>query len=334
MNRFFAIIVLFLCVYSARVQAQPAVRVEFEKFVHRFPMRTWMDLDSLRRLRPEDMEVGDSIPIDMANRNMYYDKNERNDYNHVKRGKVTTNHPDWGELPPPLIRNINGNYRHAHGGFGLFFAQRGMRYEVERGDFVPSDEYSKVYPLGRIECCDDVVVLVLLYKYMPELTFVYSIDVYTYTKSDQQMCSAMTIGGECTVSDLVFSEDFSVSFKDWYEIGFGDGGSSTYAHANEKFILSPDGYLSEIFVEWPQCGYIVDPDGYVNMRKSPDVKSEVVATISSDSFVVCYPVNGTKWLRVWKFIDMKNEVYRSDCEGYIHMSRFEDQYEYESKRGW
>lgn len=335
MNKY--ILIIIMCVSTNYIYAQTQMQIEFEKFLLRFPVCTWMDLDSIRKLTPQDMSINDSIPIDVANRNMWDEGNRYKPdciYNHLKNEKITTDRPKWGTTRPPFIRTIDGKYRTSHEDFGLFIQQRGIQYNEVQKLWEPSDEYSCVYPLARIDLYDDVVVLVVLYKYMPESTFIYAIDLYTYTKSDQQMCSAMSIGDEGPASDIVFSNDLTISFKDWYEIGFGDGGSSTYAYANEKYILSPDGYLSEIFVEWPQCGYIVDPDGYVNMRKSPDVKSEVVATISSDSFVVCYPVKGTKWLRVWEFIDMKKEVYRRDCEGYIHSSRFEDQYEYESKQGW
>ncbi len=327
--------VMLVC--ANQIQAQTQMQQEFEKFLQRFSVCNWMDLDSIRQLTPEDMIIGDSIPIDVANRNMWYEGNKYKPdciFNHVKNEKNTVNRPSWGELPPPLIRNIDGEYGSPHGGFGLFSIQRGIKYDDKLNEWVPSDEYSKVYPLAQISLYKDIVAIIVLYKYMPESIFKYSIDLYTYTKSDQQMCSAMSIGGDCDISDVVINDDITIACKEWYDIDYNNDGSSLHINIDEKYHISEDGYITEIFLREPFLGYVVDADGYVNVRESPDVKSKVLYTISSDSFVVCYPIEGTQWAEMWKYSDIKKDTVGIDVKGYIHLSRLVPQYKYETERGW
>ena len=335
MRKFILSLIMAACANLTNAQTQ--MQMEFEKFLQRFPVRNWMDLDSIRKLTPEDMIIGDSIPIGVANRNMWYEGNKYKPdciFNHVKNEKKTANHPNWGELPPPLIIDIEGQFRTAVEGFGLFYHQRGIKYDDKSKEWVPSDEYSKVYPLARIDLYNDVVVLVVLYKYRPEDRFVYTIDLYTFTKSDQQMCSAKSIGGDCDISNVVINDDITIACKEWYDIDYNNDGSSLHINIDEKYHISEEGYITEIFLREPFLGYVVDDDGYVNVRESPDVKSKVLYTISSDSFVVCYPIEGTQWAEMWKYSDLKKDTVGIDVKGYIHLSRLVPQYKYEIERGW
>ena len=335
MRKFILSLIMAACANLTNAQTQ--MQMEFEKFLQRFPVRNWMDLDSIRKLTPEDMIIGDSIPIGVANRNMWYERNKYKPdciFNHVKNEKKTANHPNWGELPPPLIIDIEGQFRTAVEGFGLFYHQRGIKYDDKSKEWVPSDEYSKVYPLARIDLYNDVVVLVVLYKYRPEDRFVYTIDLYTFTKSDQQMCSAKSIGGDCDISNVVINDDITIACKEWYDIDYNNDGSSLHINIDEKYHISEEGYITEIFLREPFLGYVVDDDGYVNVRESPDVKSKVLYTISSDSFVVCYPIEGTQWAEMWKYSDLKKDTVGIDVKGYIHLSRLVPQYKYEIERGW
>ena len=315
---------LIVCTQFGYAFSQENMKTEFMQFLTRFPKKEWKDLESIRLSNiKESHSQYDTIPILIANRNMWYDET----YNHVKNKKDVGY--KYGPLPPPHYRTIDGRF-YNEGRIGIFSNARGWYYNEQKQEWLPSDEYNQVYPLAQIDLYDDVVMLVVGYKYMGNNpTHEYCIDAYTYIKSTQQMRSA-----------IVLSEDY----VDWreYEIAMVKNDTSIvsfyfkYKEQEDddypilikgelmvkKLRINKDGYLTIMSESDVNYGMINDSDGYTNVREEPNTKSKIIDTIPSESLVYYKVLPNSQWYSMLYLMQtIEGQSTLKEVHGYIHKSR-------------
>ena len=94
-----------------------------------------------------------------------------------------------------------------------------------------------------------------------------------------------------------------------------------------KYEITKDGHFKmvsqgkEIWNEYDKeysllkLGKISDPDGYVNVRRSSNSKSEILYTLPDKSSIIYYELKGKDWVEIVKSEDKSHEG------GFIHSSR-------------
>ena len=90
------------------MQAQTQMQIEFEKFLTRFPKKEWNDLKTIMFLTLADMEKYDTIPIEVANRNIWYVEPQNgpdNVFNHIRNMQYDE---FYGSKTPPHIKTKDG----------------------------------------------------------------------------------------------------------------------------------------------------------------------------------------------------------------------------------
>ncbi len=303
------IIGLLLCATSS-VSAQTRMQQEFEKFLSLFPSTTWDELNKLI-YNQELIESREQISHKMLKRNMWFEDSQ-NVYNHI-RGERKSADSDH-ETPPPHIIDVDGNLMH---------------YEK-------MGEYGEVYPIGKIDVAEDIVMIMLcnlkytmLFDDSPIIS--QRREFYTFRKSTQQMISAYLVIDHLNRS--YFIDDFTFVFFESHgsELPEDEGLYADWDYAHRKVLkLSPDGYFVEKERQtglYNYMGYIQDSDGYSNVRKSPSVNSEVLYQIKDSSYVATCGTPDGSWFEV-VYVDERlsdNDLPTGKkFGGYIHKSRLGD----------
>ncbi len=308
--------VMFVC--ANLTQAQTQMQIEFEKFLTRFPKKDWNDLKTMSFLTLADMEKYDTIPIEVANRNIWYEEPQfgpDNIYNHVKTMRLVKNKTSRIAIsvPPPYIKLNNEGYKQYDFGhqLGLYSESCLIVQDYETGDFKENpDMLSRVYPIALIDLYDDYILLIVGNRYIPEFNyFDFAIDAFIFCRSTQQLTSGfMLCGGPST---LIYDNYMIVSYE-YYETENGD--------VTDRYIyrIEPDGYIHQL-KEYSDISYLYgnvsDTDGYVNVRESTSTDSNVLYTIPDGCHVTVWPVPGTNWVEVVEVKDGNSNG------GYVHKSR-------------
>lgn len=269
---------------------------EFTNFLNRFPVVSWNQLDSLIQEKWETKEMKDFISLSEANRNIWYD--DEAGVSHVLRRK--------GDMLPPHIR-LNKKTYYTSGHCGIFLS-------------------GKVSPICKYYLSTNVIMLVVLYKfYDDEISQIRTnIDAFTFDLKDEQMCSALCLynyphkgSGLSPVYRAFLDNDHNITCLRFSSSE--EGPDELYVF---KYKLDVDGYIDG--VDSYKSDYvhakIEDPDGYVNLRESPNTKSKVLTTIDSGSYVVLEPMKNSNWY-ILRDYPSKNEKYIKYRNEYIYKDR-------------
>lgn len=280
----------------------------FDQFVNHFKKCEWSDLDSLRKIKMNDLKGMPELSMDDANDIIWSINNSDNVFN--------LPHEEWdgSEMPAPHIRTKNNKYRsYMHGYLGIFVPAPELMLTDEYPGAKPTGESSKIYALGRVELNKKIVALVVGYKYVREISFGYSTDVYIMNKSTHQLISAFCLSGDNPITSITYS-DLRISSYEFTE-NVAEDVTDHYIYK-----ISSDGILTETLVEKNienqfSTGVISDEDGYVNVRSEPNVKSEVLYTMPDKTKVLFHKIRGTEWAEILK-VDNSDKI-----GGFVHMSR-------------
>jgi len=77
-------------------------------------------------------------------------------------------------------------------------------------------------------------------------------------------------------------------------------------------------------VVFPKVGKIIDPDGYVNIRKEMNVNSPIIKRLEAkddndnDAVYYFYPCSGANWYQIREEIDYENKIV-----GYVYKNRIQ-----------
>ena len=155
---------------------------------------------------------------------------------------------------------------------------------------------------------EDIVLLVAGYRYsieVPNYLTEFSVDCYVLNKSEMRQTTCFSLNSSEILDDMrIFSFEY-------YE-GTGEEKLERYVYQ-----IRPNGVLYEID-DVIYEGVITDPtDDYVNIRKRPDLKSEIKRTIGIKTKVIYIEVPNSNWVEI--LLEGKDLKYRSG--GYVHKSR-------------
>lgn len=169
---------------------------------------------------------------------------------------------------------------------------------------------SPIYPLGQIDLYEDIVLLVVGVMHTTEtgeisIPVEISVNCYVLNKSEMRQTTCFSLGSSEILDDMrIFSFEY-------YE-GTGEEKLERYVYQ-----IRPNGVLYEID-DVIYEGVITDPtDDYVNIRKRPDLKSEIKRTIGIKTKVIYIEVPNSNWVEI--LLEGKDLKYRSG--GYVHKSR-------------
>lgn len=277
--------------------------ITFNEFIAKFPLCEWAKLDSIKKITLKDVEnKKDTLSFEDANE-------------HIWEHGVKQPHEEWrgSIMPSPHIRMGNNTYRSYMGGYlGVFDCEYGIRYNKKTDEWESNpNEKSQLFPLGRVEL-KDIVLLIVGYKFRKEMTFDFSIDVYILCKSSKNFISAFCLSGSNPVFTILYN-DYRITSYERYDT-IDDVITNRYVYKIES-----DGYLTEISADKNISDFswktVVDSDGYVNVRNYPNVKSEILYRIPSQTEVLSYQLKGTDWVEI---VDVKSS---KRIGGYVHNSR-------------
>lgn len=294
--------VMLVC--ANQMQAQTQMQIEFEKFIEKFPKKEWKDLRNIQRLTMDDLQKYQKVSAAEANRNIWYEEPQfgpNNIYNHVKEEHIVIDYKY--HLSGPIIKLNESENKSCYN-----CALLGRYYESE------DDE---VYAIARLEPFDDVVILVVGYKYADDTrTFRFAIDAFSFRRSTQQMCSGVELLGAKSFNPIATSllyDNYIVHSYEYYE-GTVEEILNRYVYRFESdgFFYQLNGNEDIIY----SYSKVSDPDGYVNVRKDTNVNSEVLYTVKDGCDVFVWQIPGTNWAEV---VSVRDDSRMSG--GYIHMSR-------------
>ena len=262
----------------------------FDEFLNRFPTLTWDKLDSLRMVKESDLINSDTISIEVANHNIW-DRNK-----------------PWVELTQRRYRRYMNAY------MGMFYTTEGVKYDEETKEWIPSVEHNKVYPLAKINLYDDVVMLVVGYKYFSEISFKFSQEVYLFKKSTQQLTSSFCLSGDNPARTIMYDYQ-RISSYEWEERMDED---VVYHYV---YKIGEDGFLEEVEdygkVELLK-GYISDKDGFVNVRQNPSTNAKILYTIPDETEVLYYLLPKSEWAEIHTVYDKSKNA---KIGGFVHISK-------------
>lgn len=299
-GKFFLIVICFLL----QMNIFTCVANSFEDFVRKFRICTWSELDSLQRITMKDLENSiDTVSIHDAN---FYIWDASETRPHADR--------DGSIYHSPHVRMKNGEFRgYLNYHLGMFSFDRGLIYNEKEDAYVSnSKETSKLYPLGKIEL-DNIVMLVLGYKFMNELAFEFSTDVYIINKSSKRFVSAFCLSGSNPANTIVYDD---------YRITSYESIDTMEDIITDRFVykIASDGYLTEVSADEKEIKDFVwktinDSDGYVNVRNYPNTNSEILYTLPTETRVLIHLIKDSNWAEIVKIKDAER------IGGYIHKSR-------------
>ncbi len=283
-------------IWSVVLAAEPGStnldKSQFVEFLSRFPTLTWDKLDSLRMVKESDLINSDTISIMVANHNIW-DRNT------------------------PWVKLTQGRYRRYMNAYmGIFYTTEGVKYDEETEEWIPSGEHNKVYPLAKINLYDDVVMLVVGYKYFSEISFEFSQEVYLFKKSTQQLTSSFCLSGDNPAHTILYENQLISS----YELEERMDEDVVYHYV---YKIGSDGFLEEVenygIVEL-YAGSISDKDGFVNVRQSPSTNAKILYTIPNAAKIVYFLPPKSKWAEIHSVYDTNGHAINK-MGGFVHVSR-------------
>lgn len=263
----------------------------FYDFLNKFPTLRWTDLDSLKKIKKDDLGNCDTISIEDAN--MFI----------------------WYKSSPKIRLKDNSKRSYMRGYMGVFDSSQGLRYDENIKDWIPSGEFSKLYPLARVDLYDDVVLLIIGYKYLYETSFKFSIEAYILKKSIQQCTSSFCFSGDNPANTILYG-DMRISSYEGYD-GVTEDIMEHYVYKidSDGFMVEEESYLDVAY----SYGIISDADGYVNVRNETTTNSKILYTISDSTRIVFFKIPKSNWAEIIRVDD------ESDHEGgFVHISRIKD----------
>lgn len=305
MTRLYRLLLLAATLVCAnQIQAQTQMQIEFEKFLDLFPTITW---DKLQEATLDDIIIEKTckqIPYELIRRNMWYEEPQNgpeNVYNHI-RNEIKSVDYDY-TTPPPHIIDVDGDYIH---------------YEKVGG-------YANVYAVGKMEVSDDITLIVLYNLSTPKEYG--KRQLYTFKRSTQQMISAYE--PQVTFPNYIFLNDFSfVVFENCGNLEIDDDRTTDFRYTHRKQVkLLSNGYFAEKQIQtglYRYAGYVQDKDGYANVRRHPNINSEVLYQIEDSSYVFVYGGADDNWFEVSRVVTSNHEFSVDKIGGYIHRSRLKD----------
>lgn len=164
-----------------------------------------------------------------------------------------------------------------------------------------------------------MLVVGLKYRFEASNYFKYAIDLYSFRRSTQQMCSVVEILGSSNTSLLY--DDYTIhSFETYFNpMDIDEQERYVYHWKDDGFLHQEDGMTK---IEKDVVS-ISDTDGYVNVRREPNSKSDILYTIPDKTLVIVWFLPNSNWAEVVAVLDGENNV-RSILGGYVHRSRLQD----------
>ncbi len=310
LNKILLLAVMIVC--ANQMQAQTQMQIEFEKFIEKFPKKEWKDLKDIQRLTMADLQKFPKVLTADANRNIWYEEPQfgpNNIYNHLKEEYQLIDIPF--SLSAPVIKVGDDKFKSC-------YRRELIGCYDEHSPFSPDGTDNEVYSIARLEPFDDVVLLVVGYKYADDTrTFQFAIDALSFCRSTQQMCSAVELyvsyPDPYTSVETLLYDNYVIHSYEFYE-SIDDMRLNRYIYR-----LESDGFMHQL-EENDDIQYsfatISDPDGYVNVRKEPNVNSEVLYTIKDGCKVYVWENPKSNWAEVVKIDDISRMN-----GGYVHKSR-------------
>lgn len=302
--------VMLFC--ANQMQAQTQMQIEFEKFIEKFPKKEWKDLKDIQRLSMDDLQKYPKVSVAEANRNIWYEEpkyGNNNIYNHVIEEYSVIDRTY--SLSAPLIK-LNGEL------YKTCYGRNLIGVYDDDSDYSPIGEKNEVYAIARLEPFDDVVFLVVGYKYADDTRiFRFAIDAFSFRRSTQQMCSAVELyvsyPDPYTSVETLLYDNYVIHSYEFYEL-IDNLHLERYVYRFES-----DGFIHQL-EENNDIQYsfaaISDTDGYANVRKEPNVNSEVLYTVKDGCKVYVWENPKSNWAEVVKIEDISRMN-----SGYIHKSR-------------
>lgn len=287
------IMLMCVCEITYSTYAQDASRQEqLNEFMSKFPQKTWRDLYSIRKLRLKDMNNSDTLPIKLANKLIWY-----------------------GNVEVRNIRRKDKSIRD-YDFLGTFFIAEGWRYDEKEKGYVKSGEFSKLYPLAKIEINDNVAMFVIGYKYLPETIFCFAIDAFFFNKSTQNFNSALCLYDRDGPETILY-DDMRISSYEGYENADGEAYMEHFIYriASDAYLEEAESYIDIAY----SSGVVSDTDGYVNVRDKVTTQSKILYTIKDATQVTLFQIPNSNWAEVvWVKDNSGHEG------GFVHISRIKD----------
>ncbi len=267
---------------------------DYDTLLQCFPKYEWNDL----RVEIEEMK-GNVLDYKLLNRYMFCETcNKKKQTYHMA-------YPTWSPhyiLPDGKLASANS------------------------GMFSESDiSTNKLYGLARIHVNDSIVCLII-HEY-----YAWSNEIYAYTinMNSDILLSSVTLHKWDKDYFSFMEQDYR--FKTFFLVDLNeDDVDSPYIKPKrymEVFKLRPDGYFENTeFVNRKTTEkykeiYFKDNDGYANVRKEPNVNSEVLYKVKDSVLGMIEYIPNSNWCKVIFYREPDNRSIVRNT-GYIHKSRF------------
>ncbi|PKQ65980.1 hypothetical protein BZG01_12510 [Labilibaculum manganireducens] len=292
------LIIMLLC--SLNLSAQS----DFKEFVKLFPKYEWSELSSIFKTREK---TGKSIDPELANKSIFGEYSGR-----VRKQTIDYPYP----TSAPHTRVNDTCYIQYHGGYhGIY-------------DSHSDSKPNTLLPLARVDFNNDIVMLVLYYKYFnfEENYYNSSQEVYLFRKTDEQMLSAINFHGGGTWR-VFLEKDTTITSYEWFPKPGDTDPTPDKVLRRIEYKIDLDGYFHQTKIEDPyESGILIegrvqDSDGWTNVRETPDGKSKVLYKALSDSPIYVEKIENSNWGRVVQIQMGKSPDLIFKFSGYIHLSR-------------
>lgn len=123
------IVLICICAISYSAYAQNSSRQnQLKAFERLFPQKLGQNLYSIQKLKLEDMSKSDTLSIELANNLIWY-----------------------GNHPSQIRKSDNTLKKYFNAYLGRFSFTEGWGYDEDKKDWVQTGEYSKLYPIAKID---------------------------------------------------------------------------------------------------------------------------------------------------------------------------------------
>ena len=189
----------------------------------------------------------------------------------------------------------------------------------------PFDFHDKILPIGRVLLNDNFISLIVKII-SSESTFYDLWNLSTDGKTLSVIClfyglARNNFEGKDDVFTIVNSHITVNGDIIWYEqYDNYDQGMETF----RTYRLNEDGYFQVIQEKQHFAAYITDPDGYTNVRESPDINSPVLYKIyDNERFSIEWELVNDNWYKISSYRRRNTDTNEitTYTEGYIHRSR-------------
>ena len=120
-----------------------------------------------------------------------------------------------------------------------------------------------------------------------------------------------------------------IDFEDCADMEIDDDRSADARYTHRKIVkLQSDGYFAVKEIKtgiYVYYGYVQDVDGFANVRKSPNINSDILYQVQNASYILAYGEPDSKWFEVVIVREPGSQVRSvKKIGGYIHRSRLKD----------